>query len=161
MRVVIKGADFENVSIGKVVKDLSFSFSITNENVSDYLLNPPTVSLTNSILGAANTNNNGTIIYIGTSSDASITASPNNPNRWVSDFIPVVAGMTIDLSTWYRGGETTPIIICFDSDKNIMNQPNGAWGSVGSYVIPSGCAYIKLQSQQMKLGQGASGTMPA
>lgn len=161
MRVVIKGADFENVSIGKVVKDLNFSFSITNENASNYLLNPPTVSLTSSSLSADDSNNNGTIVYIGTSSDASITASPNNPNRWVSDFIPVIAGMTIDLSTWYRGSETTPILICFDSEKNIMNQPNGVWGSAGSYVVPANCAYIKLQSQQMRLGQGASGTMPA
>ncbi len=161
MRVIIKGADFENVSIGKVIKDLSFSFEITNENVGEYLLNRPTVSLTTSSINASDQNNNGTIVYIGGSTDVTITESPNNPNRWVSDFIPVDEGMTINLSKWYRGPETTPILICFNSEKQVMNQPNGAWSTSNSYVIPSGCAYIKLQSQQMRLGQGASGTMPA
>lgn len=160
MRIVIKNADFSSVSIGKVIEDLSFSFSITNENVNENVLNPPSVALTSSALVASPENNDGTTIYLAESSGSTFDVRVNNKNRWVTDFFEVTEGMIINLTSWYSGGEAnTPNVVCFDENKNVMNPPNGCW-SGSSYIIPSGCHYIKFQSSQIRLNQGASGTMP-
>lgn len=152
MRVIIKNADFSDVSIGKVVKDLSFSFTAAdgvdaiNAFFPNYNSGTPT----------------STTIYVG-SSGGSVTTS-SSANRSVSDYIPVIAGMTIKLN-FVASAATTPVLIAFNSNKEVISS-SCVWETTNNpvtYTVPEGVAFIKVQVQTVVTGTNntaASGTMP-
>lgn len=169
MRIVIKNADFSSVSIGKVVKDLSFSFDSANgagsgEGHGDI------VTINAFFLNFNSGTPTATTIYAG-SEGGTVTTVDNSPNRFVSDFHEVSEGMIINA---YQFGHdnNSPNIIAFDEDKNIVSA-SCKWVSSTSpydatFVVPNGVKYVKFQqgvstgpkNQLLNGFTKASGIMP-
>lgn len=160
MRIVIENADFSSVSIGKRVKDLSFSYA-NGTAMLGILVNPPTgVSAVTSSISAGSGTNPTASYYTGSSSSETLTAA-SNANRFVSDFIEVTEGMGIS-STKLGNTYTVPSIVAFDSGKNVLTPNKCAWSSGGalSYTVPSGVKYIKIQTSVLAVDTNITGTMP-
>lgn len=148
MRVIIKGADFSEVSIGKVVKDLSFEVSAnTVKGVSGFTnwdsVNESTIS---EPVYRIDTENN--IVYYG-----------NKSLRLHTDFIEVVGGMTITAKAFSSNGngEVIPNIVCFDKDKQLFTDASDSthvlYFNLNShnvqtinFTIPEDVKYIIIQS---------------
>ena len=137
MRVVIKGADFSSVSIGKVVNDLSFSFKATDG-----------VAVINEFFP---TYNSGSPIsapyYIGASGSEVTLEASGSSSRVVSDYHKVSEGMSIVMG-YLTNPSSGPIIICFDENKNILSSkcfwnPDKVNNTI---TIPSGVSYIRFQT---------------
>lgn len=152
MRMIIKNADFSSVSIGKVVKDLSFSFTAEdgNDAINAFFINYNNGSFTRAT------------IYLGNSGNP-VTGSTSN-GRTVTDFIEVTGGMKINLQRVYAPSNS-PTVIAFDADKNILSS-KCRWETgyaPYTYIVPEGVKYIKLQSQGIETTYPyttCSGTMP-
>ena len=169
MRIIIKNADFSSVSIGKVVKDLSFSFDSSNG------AGPGKGHGDNATINAFFPNwNNGTPTeteYYSGSEGGTVTMAGTTANRIVSDFHEVSEGMLISLSM-VAGGSSIPNIIAFAADKSTIVSSACKWGSGvhmdSSLVVPEGVKYIKFQTGATTGGMDnlangyttASGTMP-
>lgn len=146
MRVVIKGADFSNVSIGDVIEDLSFVFK-NNEFTN---CNP-----------SAATGFNPADIYVGGSSAEAFTISENNPNRGISDFIRVIPNMTLTFTGTWSNTATVPSVVPFDASQNLLTPAKGFWTTEGrSFVIPEGVYFVKLQASSYSGGGTCTGSMP-
>ena len=170
MRIVIKNADFSSVSIGKVVKDLSFSFDSSNGT------GPGEGHGDNAVINEFFPNwNNGTPTeaeYYSGTEGGTVTMAGITDNRIVSDFHEVSEGMLISLSM-VAGGSSIPNIIAFAADKTTIVSSACKWGSGAhmdsSLVVPEGVKYVKFQTPTTGAGVGnladgyttASGTMPA
>lgn len=150
MRVIIKGADFSNVSIGKVVEDLSFRVSanpLAEEGVHGFM-NWDEDSQT------VTTSNASYRITDGVVSQAS------GISRLITGFIKVIPGMIVSLV----GGQTNinssssiySIISCFNANKELLTNASiyAAWMNKTSpytlnnipFTVPEGVAYIRIMS---------------
>lgn len=136
--------------------DYSFSFIASSASaIDDFFVNYDGTTATS------------TTIYLGSSGDTISTKSANT--RIVSDYIQVMPGMIINCDYWGNTA-TTPSVICFDANKNLLNTI-GAWSEqsgnkmiVNNYTIPQGVAFIKLQMQPSGVTANATkatGTMPS
>lgn len=150
MRVIIKGADFSKVSIGKIVKDLSFEVSAnTVKGVSGFTnwdsVNESTIS---EPVYRIDTNNN--IVYYG-----------NKSLRLHTDFIEVVGGMIITAKAFSSNSgannEIIPNIVCFNKDKQLFTDASDSahvlYFNLNShdvetinFTIPEDVKYIIIQS---------------
>lgn len=161
MRLIIKNSDFSSVSIGKVLKDISFS--VDSSNYKDYFLNPP--YNTNLPQYSYDGNCDGVTQYSASSGDSSYTLYENDKNKFQTDFISVTEGMTIELK-YLHGGNNCPVLVCFNSAKQPLvpaNGTNAVWFAEimsGTFVIPSGCSYIKIQTSIIRSDSAIVGTMP-
>ena len=165
MRLIIKGADFSTVSIGKVVKDLSFEYH--HEDCVEWLTNPPTVSpiVFPVSAGTEESNNSSTVYYAASSSDSSYRYT-DNQHRYTSDFIEVTPGMKIK-GLYTTGTATVPTIVCFDSSMNNPLTPISIyayWGNTSddgwAFTIPNNVKYIKIQINTLFSGGKILGEMP-
>jgi hypothetical protein len=143
MRVVIKGADFSSVSIGKVVEDLSFSFKATDG-----------VAAINEFFP---TYNSGSPIsapyYVGTNGSEVTLEASGSSSRVVSDYHKVSEGMSVVMS-YLSNPFSGPIVICFDENKNILSS-KCFWNSDQinkTITIPSGVSYVKFQTNYIADG---------
>ena len=163
MRVIIKGADFSQVSIGKVVKDLSFEY-LSGSAINTILANPiDNVSYIDPSTGyTPGSHNASTTFYMASASDASYTVM-NNTYRLVSDFIEVTSGMTIS-GNRLTGRNVMPIIICYNKNKELIEPPVAKWtddaNRTFTYIIPNNVAYIKIQTEILYQDSSIKGTMP-
>lgn len=146
MRIVIKGADFSEVSIGKVTKDLSFRVcaSTTAEGGVQGFANWDGTSKTNTNLFKI--------------SDDSVFMDSNQSNaRLQTDYIEVVKDMTVSATAEQLNGTNSifPWIVCFNSNKTLLTDAsvyavydplNTSGSRTISFVIPDGVKYIKVQS---------------
>jgi hypothetical protein len=147
MRVIIKGADFSEVSIGKVVKDLSFEVSankikgvsgFTNWNEeSQIVVSEPIYRIS------------GETVYYG-----------NKSLRLHTDFIEVVGGMTVTAKAFSANvgnNEIIPNIVCFNKDKQLFTDASDSthvlYFDLSShdvetinFTIPEDVKYIIIQS---------------
>ena len=137
MRIVIKDADFSDVSIGKVVEDLSFLFTAADG-----------VDAINAFF--PNYNSGGTIqdttCYIG--SEGGTVSPQTKHNRLVSDFHEVVEGMTVKTLFVISGGDTVPAIVAFDASKNVISTAC-MWineYTQKTYIVPANVKYLKFQT---------------
>ena len=142
MRIIVKNADFSEVSIGKVVIDLSFSFDAADgvDAINTFFPNYNSGTPSN------------TTIYTGRSGETvSASDSPTN-TRLVSDYIQVRPGMIIN-TRFAATVATTPLIIAFNNNKEIISGSCG-WNADNtySYEVPSGVAYIKVQVSSVATG---------
>lgn len=148
MRIIVKGADFSNVSIGKVIKDLSFNYN-TLQLVNSVLTNPiDDLSVVDPVNGyGAGNGHNGSVTYYGAAEGDANYQSYTNKYRFISNLIEVAEGMVI---TYNMLTSMTPLFI-FYSDKNTMIiPPQGYWGSdTGTFTIPSGVKYIRFQTSKI------------
>ncbi len=149
MRVIIKGADFSEVSIGKVVKDLSFEVSANKiKGVSGFTnWNEESQSVVSEPVYRVNTEDN--TVYYG-----------NKSLRLHTDFIEVVGGMTVTAQAFNANGGNTeiiPNIVCFDKDKQLFTDASDSthvlYFDLNShdvetinFTIPEDVKYIIIQS---------------
>ena len=167
MRVIIKGADFSNVSIGKVTKDLSFRISA----------NP---LATEGVHGFTNWDEeNQTVLTSDTAYkvSGSTVSQSNGTSRLITDFIEVIPGMAISLfrgQTNINGSSSTyAIISCFNSNKELLTNAStyAAWMDRTSpynlnnipFTVPEGVAYIRIMSNSNTTSDGQNiyiGSMP-
>lgn len=145
MRIVIKGADFSAVSIGKVTRDLSFELC---GNTIDGISGFPNWDEDEQIVHAVKTYQ---II------DGVVSLTSTLGERLQSDYIEVCEGMTVTLSNVTDANASNGIralLVCFDENKNLLTTAAtyAAWrdlrGSVinnSPFTIPSGVKYIRLQ----------------
>ena len=113
MRIVIKGADFSDVSIGKIIRDLSFRVcgaSDSEEGVHGFI-----------------NYSDGQVIKADATYeviDGSVTAvSP--VFRLITDYLPVVPGMEITFLGIKKSNTSTiivPFVSCFDSSKTLLTD---------------------------------------
>ena len=148
MRVIIKNADFSEVSIGKVVKDLSFDYPN-----SSALRNAPWEN--GPVATTALPWNDGmysSTSYLSAAEDAAQYTPVTNAHRLVTDFIEVVEGMIIT-SNLMGGSDNLPVLICYDSTKNVLGPSSTytKWNKSTylenwTFTVPAGVKYIKIQS---------------
>ena len=144
MRIVIKDADFSAVSIGKVIEDLSFTF--LPSSFVNYL--------------SDTTPNFTAVTYFVGSSTSENLSTATNANRGISDFIKVIPGMQIKFEGTWSNTSTTPSIVAFDGNKNVLPPSKCGWTTESSsFIVQQGVAFIKLQSSGVT-GE-CVGTMPA
>lgn len=153
MRIIINNADFSSVSIGKVEKDLSFSY-IGQEAIAAKLLNPP-YSITSTRIFAGPDINDRVDYPRASSGDQDYTMATNNPNRFITDFIPVKGGMV--LTYLCENTENVPVVTCYDSSQNILTPPDtySSWSTdtnVHTFTVPSGVAYVKFCMSSLQTG---------
>lgn len=163
MRLVIKNANFLSVSIGKVVKDLSFSFDSADG-----------VNAINAFFPNYNSGGDRTKTHYYTGSEGStVVDAGETSNRLATDYIEVTKDMVIQGGPyWYTGNVASePCVVAFDSNKNIISA-SCVWldslGSSFSYTVPNGVKYIKIMysvtssalSHITNGDNSASGTMP-
>lgn len=143
MRIVIKGADFSAVSIGKVVEDLSFSFKASDG-----------VDAINAFFPTYNSGSPETAPYYTGSSGSEVTIDTSgSSSRVVSDYHKVSEGMSIVMS-YLTNPSSGPIIICFDENKNILSS-KCFWNAEQinkTITIPSGVSYVKFQTNYIADG---------
>lgn len=161
MRVIIKNADFSEVSIGKVVKDLSFSY--VGEALNNIFANPvDDWSLVIDALpydySAGQGHNEKATLYVG-GSDAQSWTVLNNANRFVTEEIEVCEGMQLTVHLNSTFPTNMPSITCFDSDHQVL-APNVAASWTSPYTIPAGVKYVKFQFQGISTTTSVAGTMP-
>lgn len=160
MRVVIKNADFSAVSIGKVIRDLSFNYS--NGTLLNAIMKNPIDEVTENGYDASSTHNAAATYYVGSSGSESFSVV-TNANRIVSELIEVVEGMVIS-STVLNNTDSVPSIVCFDSDKNVLPPSKACWSyynTINSFIIPSGVKYISIQTSKIKNATNIKGVMPS
>lgn len=164
MRIVIKNADFSAVSIGKVVKDLSFSYGVGGDKTMQEL---PWINISNT--SAALPWNDGNAIitstnYLAATDSSESYTTANNAHRIISDFIEVTQGMVIKSNS--SGATNVPSIICYNESKEALGPGNGyaCWYEINSnekiYTIPAGVKYIKYQATEVASSQYFKGEMP-
>lgn len=139
MRIVIKNADFSSVSIGKVIKDLSFSFDSADG-----------VAAINAFFPNYNSGTPTNTTYYTGASGSTVTEAGTTNARLVTDFIEVEPGMIINAVSFDRGSASEPSLIAFNASKEIISSACGYVELIGSYklvnfVIPDNVKYIKLQ----------------
>lgn len=151
MRIVVKGADFSAVSIGKVVEDLSFE--INKDNVADKMVNWNGTSASSV-----------TYYQISDNQLSEIT----NANRVRTDYIKVTPGMKIKFNK-ATNTATIPFVVSFDENKNVLGVDKCFVSDAGTlydteFTIPSGVSYIWVQLQVSAFTQAeflVKGIMPA
>lgn len=163
MRMVIKNADFSSVSIGKVYKDLSFSYDTDAKLREIPWLN--VVDTTADFPWTENNNASNTLILVANSSSSSYSTMTDK-TRFVTDYIEVVQGMTI--TGKFANTNTVPTIVCFDENKNTLGPSSTycSWinGTASfTFTVPAGVKYIKLQCSSIYASSGYKfvGTMPS
>lgn len=160
MRIIIKDADFSEVSIGKIVKDLSFSYD-NGTKVLGILVNPPTgVSVVSQIYSADSGVNPAAKYYNGSVDSAELTET-NNAYRYVSELIEVSPGMVITGST-IPNTTGNPSVVAFDYNMDVLTPSECAWSNDGafSYTVPNGVKYISFQMVILSPFASLTGTMP-
>lgn len=150
MRVIIKGADFSNVSIGKVVEDLNFRISansLAEEGVYGFMNwdeDSQTVTTSDAIYRITDG-----VVYQGSGS-----------SRLITDFIKVIPGMIVSLKggqTYINGSNSIiSIISCFNANKELLTDASiyAAWMNNTSpymlnnipFTVPEGVTYIRIIS---------------
>ena len=143
MRLVVRGADFSAVSIGKVYKDISFDLDY--QEIISILENPP---------------------YNPAATPSSTSYGTfNNNARFITDYIPVVEGMTI-IFQGLCGGNSVPAITCYDSSKTIKTPPQtySIWSNDDSvraeFVVPAGVSFIRATFERLTANTKLERTMP-
>lgn len=159
MKLVIEGADFSAVSIGKVIKDFSFKY-VGVVAISSILKNPPT-SQSEERHDASSSGNSVALWYRATSGDSAFEIR-NTADRFASNLIEVTEGMTIILD-YIENGSTCPGLVAFDENKNVL-PPNYASWIVGNtsltYNVPSNVRFISIQASAIKPNSIVRGSMP-
>ena len=161
MRVIIKNADFSGVSIGKVVRDLSFNYD-TLQEMNSILTNPvDDLSVVDPTDGyGAGSGHNGSATYYWASSGDQEYTPNTNQYRFISNKIEVSEGMKITY-TAIDGASDLPTIICYSEEDTLIVPPEAFWGSFnGEYVIPSGVKYIRFQCAHLYGYATIKGEMP-
>lgn len=164
MRIIVKGADFSNVSIGKVIKDLSFNYN-TLQQMNSLLANPvDDLSLVDPTDGFAaggrGGGHNGSATYYGAESGDSQYQSATNEYRFISNLIEVTEGMVITY-TAIDGSSSLPTFICYSDENTLIVPPVAYWGSFnGTYTIPAGVKYIRFQCAHLYSYATLKGDMP-
>ena len=170
MRIIIKNADFSQVSIGKVVKDLSFAFDSSNGAGGG--TGHGDMDVINAFFPNFNSGSPTSATYYSGSSGGTVTDAGTTVNRIVSDFIEVSEGMTITAERMPSGGSSSPIMIAFDANKAIISSAcmwaSGTPPYIDTKVLPAGVKYIKFQTGASSTAIGSfedgypkcSGSMP-
>lgn len=145
MRVIIKGADFSEVSIGKVIRDLSFRVS-ANKGLPEGVHGFPNWDESTQVA------NNVKLYQI----NEGVVQLPSvgSSARLQSDYIEVSEGMIISADTsLVATSRMAPQVVCFDSNKNLFTDAavysayiSSTNYSPLSFTIPAGVKYIKIQS---------------
>jgi hypothetical protein len=161
MRIIIKNADFSSVSIGKVVKDLSFNYS-NGVAVNGILLNPCTNELliTSSGYDFGSGSNVAATYKVASEGDSDWSSDTTTVNRGVSNFIEVSAGMIIRGNHLTGGGSRVPTVVCYNSNKEVLPPSYALWGNLDLFTIPNGVSYIKIQINNIRSTSKIGGTMP-
>lgn len=154
MRILIKGADFSEVSIGKVTRDLSFQVSANSTGVTGF----------ENWDGSSIINTKGTVAIIsnGIVSYPDITLY----DRLYTDYIEVCEGMIISAASGSSvkspssSARIIPVIVCFNENKELLTDastyagyfdlltidPDSTNPTNIPFTVPSGVKYIKIQT---------------
>lgn len=154
MRVIIKGADFSEVSIGKVTRDLSFRLVSNSTEV--------TIASAEDEVGYKNYSD-GTLerVYVYRIEEEEgrlkVILGNSKSDRLQTYPIEVVPGMSIsfvDTGNVSTSSSIIPNLVCLDGDKNLLSDPSTyaayipySQPSVNMpFIVPNGVKYVIIQA---------------
>lgn len=169
MRLVIKNADFSGVSIGKVVKDLSFEYDAHNLSWLQQAT-PPSYSDIDAAGAdgiAAGSSYGVSSYWKGSNGDADWVKVESGSARFTSIPIEVSEGMVITLKRMANTSDACPVIECLNSEGEPLSTPSGtvaAWNTDDmtdvTFTIPANTKYIMVIFAKVYKWSSVKGVMP-